>query len=308
MELWLVIVTGEAVLAIVTASSEVTDEFSHKDGGPHEHYFFNMALAIVITVLLLAIYETARPVRKTDADKFAIDSLSPLNVFVFNLTHLFSTFGMLLVSVAMKLVMYNMGHDERFSRYHAGLLCCGITVYLTGLNVAKYANVWTAPQLMPGARYIYRVLHTIISFLFFPLMFLVGHKTCHVEADSHGATSTSSTEHEESQCFVQEGISPQELMAIIFVMLVIVWLLEQLLAPTPAEHKLHAEKHSTSRAAEDRLTNSKNPRHGQSPRPSRWRGVVKKKVSVVPKQNSAAAKSTSNADNSKHAIVRSTRC
>jgi hypothetical protein len=35
---------------------------------------------------------------------------------------------MLLISVSMKLIMYNMAHDERFSQYHAGLLCCGITV------------------------------------------------------------------------------------------------------------------------------------------------------------------------------------
>lgn len=311
MELWLVIVTGEAVLAIVTASSENTDDFARKDTDPQKHYYFNMLLAIFIVVLLLAIYETARPKRQSDADKFAVDSLSPSDVLIFNFTHLVSTFGMLLVSVAMKLIMYNMAHDERFSRYHAGLLCIGITVYLMGLNVSRLSDVWASSHLVPGARWAYRVIHTLLSVSFVGLMWAVGHTTCNIEDVSHSGAHGShaptaagagthapshhpthsptahgahangaTTDHHEEQCWVQDGISAQELMAIILVMLLVIWLLEQLLAPSPAEHGLHHQKREASLAHEDRARAHK-LRRSIRKRPQRAGAVKRPSASVV---------------------------
>jgi hypothetical protein len=68
------------VLAIVTGSSDATDAFAIKDGNPQLHYYYNMILATTIIVVLLAIYETARPKRRDKSDTHDIDSLAPSQV------------------------------------------------------------------------------------------------------------------------------------------------------------------------------------------------------------------------------------
>ena len=70
----------DQVLALVTGSSEETDAFAVKDGDPQLHYYYDMLLAILIIVVLLAIYETARPKRRDASDTVDIESLSPSQV------------------------------------------------------------------------------------------------------------------------------------------------------------------------------------------------------------------------------------
>jgi hypothetical protein len=137
-----------------------------------------------------------------------------------------------------------------------------------GVNVSRYVKVWERARLQAGVRRLYTVLHYTLSMSFFALQWLVDSEECK-EAAEHEVEAGAPTEAPTlsptaaptalgfispageplEECFVQKGLSAQELMSIILPMLLVVWFLEHLLGASPAEHRVHKAKQEAEKAA-----------------------------------------------------------
>eukprot|EP00038_Savillea_parva_P002429 m.114267 g.114267 ORF g.114267 m.114267 type:complete len:765 (-) comp10832_c3_seq1:11-2305(-) len=226
-ELWIVIVTGEAVLSIVTTSSS-----SSYTGTNGVDYFLTLFLCILIVIQLLRIYFTSQPEWEVKFDQHATMT-TPLNALLYIFCHFLISLGIFLLGVAMVFFIKFENKPDDMKQVYALLLSGGLSLALFGINSARETHKWQQngdkkigqPKIpvlwMTHGRKYLLIIHNVLSLSLFAFGYTIDNEKVSVTS---GGTTTYKYE--------STGVlTPQLMLLVLLLILIILGYIEMLLEP-----------------------------------------------------------------------------
>eukprot|EP00051_Salpingoeca_urceolata_P023041 m.386716 g.386716 ORF g.386716 m.386716 type:complete len:569 (+) comp20056_c2_seq1:331-2037(+) len=197
-QLWVILVLGEAVIALVSSSH---------GGDFGASYYWTTILGFLIVFCVLKIHIRSQLEYDVTADEHALEESAAWAV-LFDLSQLMITAGMVGLAVGLKLAVLHSG-DHKYKRSYALMLTCSLGYTLVWMNIARACHKFADYELFgtKWGRHIVWGFHTVLSFVIMPLGFAV--------------RDISSKE--------KQPVEPPVLLALVSVVVMLLWWLESFL-------------------------------------------------------------------------------